>query len=737
MALLDDLNPAQREAVLAIEGPLLVLAGAGTGKTRVITHRVAHLVAQGTPAESILAVTFTNKAADQMKQRIAALLGSIGRSPGDPWVGTFHSFCARLLRREAPRAGLRRDFPIYDQEDQLAAVKLALRQLGLEERSYPPQGLLERISEAKNRGRPPEELAAEGRDQASRVAAAVYGAYEEILRQAGALDFDDLLLRAVGLLRRDAEVRRVWTERFRYLQVDEYQDINRAQYDLVRFLAGERQNLCVVGDEDQSIYSWRGAEVGNILRFQEDFPGAKTIRLEENYRSTQTILDAAGGVVAHNLRRLGKTLRATRPGGTPLRYFEAQDAAAEAEFVADEITGLLRSDSRTRVAVLYRTNFQSRSFEEALRRRDLRYRVVGGFSFYQRAEVKDALAYVRLALHPEDDIALLRVINTPPRGIGKATVDALRTCAAERRSSLWGAITAMVEAGAAGRSLAPLRTFRELIGTLHAEAASLAPAALLERILEGTGYLDLAEQQDKLENSSRGENLRELLNAVAEGTERGETLADFLDRAALTSDQDDFDERAPVTLMTLHSAKGLEFDHVFLVGLEEGLFPHSRSLASADDLEEERRLCYVGMTRAKQTLTLTRALYRRIYGNDLLESAAPSRFLVEIPSELVETAAGSLAEAGETRRYEPDLEFASRRYERHRPPGPAPRTARASGSRGDAASVLVGTRVRHPTYGVGTIIAVEEGGEDRKLTVSFPGYGLKKLLERYARLERV
>ena len=743
MTLLDDLNPQQLEAVLAAEGPVLVLAGAGTGKTRVITYRVAHLIAQGIPGRSLLAVTFTNKAADQMKQRVAQLLAHTGQNASEPWISTFHSFCARLLRREAPRLGLRRDFAIYDEEDQVAAVKLALQQLSLDERDAPVRGVLERISFAKNHGHTAQQLATEAQDDSSRTAAMVFEAYEQILRKAGALDFDDLLLRAVEVLRRFDEARAQWSGRFRYIQVDEYQDINRAQYELLALLTGERRNLCVVGDEDQSIYSWRGADLNNILHFADDFPGAKVIRLEQNYRSTQKILDAACGLVAKNTHRLGKTLITARGEGSNLKFYEARDAAAEADFVSGQVFALHRSDPKARLAVLYRTNFQSRAFEEALRRLSLRYCVLGGFSFYQRAEVKDALAYVRLASNPNDDVALLRVLNTPPRGIGKATVEALRDLALQEHSSLWAAIGKIIDSSSTGRAMAPLKTFRELVEGMAGEREALPPAEFLRFVLERTGYFDMLSQRGSAEDTARVENLQELVNAMAEGSERRETLSDFLDRAALVSDADAYDERAPVTLLTLHSAKGLEFDHVFLVGLEEGVFPHNRSSGRADELEEERRLCYVGMTRARETLTLTRTVYRRIYGNERLEGSLPSRFLLEIPGELVDTAEGSLADAGATRHYEPDPEYSYSPAEftrRSRQPSYPPRRGRSSqrpsapASRGPA-NPLVGQRVRHPTYGLGTIIAVDGEGDDRKLTVSFSDHGTKKLLERYAHLE--
>ena len=746
MSLLDNLNARQREAVLATEGPLLVLAGAGTGKTRVITYRIAHLIDQGVPGNAILAVTFTNKAADQMKERVADLLRRAGRDPGDLWISTFHSFCARLLRREAPRLGFRRDFAIYDEEDQAAAVKLAFSEIGETERTETVRALLERISFAKNHGITPEDLAAKAQDPRQQLRARVFAAYEEILHKAGALDFDDLLLRAVEVLRRFDDARKAWSGRFRYILVDEYQDTNRVQYELLQLLAGERQNVCVVGDEDQSIYSWRGADVGNILHFAEDFPGAQVIPLEQNYRSRQTILDAAAGVVRNNVNRLGKNLEGTRGSGTNLVFYEARDAAGEADYVADQVQRLHLEDSSLHIAVLYRTNFQSRAFEEALRRHGARYRVLGGFSFYQRAEIKDALAYVRLAINPDDVVALLRVLNTPPRGIGKTTVESLRDLARQDASSIWAAIGKTIESGGSGRGVAPLKGFCDLIEGLRGEVEALPPAEFLRLVLDRSGYLDMLGQRDTPEELARAENLEELMIAVTEGAEHGDTLTDFLDRAALVSDADSFDERAPVTLLTLHSAKGLEFDHVFLAGLEEGVFPHNRSLGREDDLEEERRLCYVGMTRARESLTLTRAVYRRMYGNERLEGSMPSRFLREIPGELLDTAAGSLADAGETRRYEPDPEYSftpeefARRMRRSAYPPPRPAAAARSVSwratpRGPA-NPLIGVRVRHPTYGMGTIIEVDGEGDDRKLTVSFTDHGTKKLMERYANLER-
>ncbi|MFZ0036400.1 MAG: 3'-5' exonuclease, partial [Candidatus Acidiferrales bacterium] len=644
----------------------------------------------------------------------------------------FHSFSARLLRREATRIGLPRDYTIYDDDAQIRAVKLALAELQLDDREYTPRSFRERISRAKNHGVTPGQMAGEAYDAASRAAASVFETYERILRRAGAVDFDDLLLFATRVLREHPDARAEWNKRLRYIQVDEFQDTNAAQEELVRLLAGGDKNICVVGDEDQSIYGWRGARAGNMKRFIEDFPGTQVIRLEKNYRSTQTILDAAAGVVSHNASRLGKTLEAVQSGGQNVRFFEAQDALAEAEFITGEISSFVRNEPDAHVAVLYRTTAQSRALEESLRRVGTRYRVVGGFSFYERAEVRDALAYVRLLFHPEDDVALLRVLNTPPRGIGKTTVETLQNASKTQGASIWDAIQTIAQPGVT-RSGAALRGFRYLIETMQAEVRDSEPAEMLRQVLERTGYLAWVEQQDKLEHTSRMENLTELVNAMAEATEAGQTLQDVLDQAALVSAADDYQEDVNVTLMTLHSAKGLEFESVYLAGLEEGLLPHSRSIGSNDDVEEERRLCYVGMTRAKKSLTLSRALFRRNYGEERLRSSAPSRFLREIPGELIETLAGSLAEAGETRRYEPDPDYYQSR----------PKTAyggrsiggRAAGSGRSKSHPLIGTRVRHSVFGMGTIISVEEEDDDRMLTVSFVDHGTKKLKERYANLQ--
>lgn len=730
MSLLDDLNPGQRQAVEAVK-PMVVVAGAGTGKTRVITYRVAWLISQGVRPEAILAVTFTNKAASEMKERIRAL---VPKASGMPWVGTFHSFCTRLLRQDGPLIGIPKNFAIYDDEDQTGVIRQAVRRLGRDERRFSARSLREPISYAKNNGWDSERMREQALGEKDLLAADVFDLYQASLRQAGALDFDDLLIDAVRLLRSSEEALAHWRGRFEHIVVDEFQDVNERQYELVRLLAAENTCVCVVGDEDQSIYSWRGADPGILRRFLEDFPGADVLRVQTNYRSTQTILDAADAVVAHNSGRIGKTLTATRTGDERLRFYEASDGTEEAAFVIEQTRRRLKEDADAHVAVLYRTNFQSRPFEEACRRAGLVFRVVGGFSFYERAEVKDLLAYARLVINPDDDAALARVINTPARGIGGKTLDALRSEATRQSVSLWTALGGACETGS-NRSATALASFRDLMVSLQSKRESLRPAELLRELASRTGYLEWLEGQDRADFTDRAGNVKELVGAAEEAQEQGETLTDFLDRAALVSDADSYDAHAPVTLITLHSAKGLEFDHVFLVGMEEGLFPHSRSLTNPLALEEERRLCYVGMTRARRTLTLSRARYRRSYDRRSQMATTPSRFLAEVPEDLMETVTGTFgARLG-------GLQFSQRPaakpdFSPEFPSDTSDEPPRATSRLGGTSKTLIGQRVRHPTFGLGTIVNIENDGEDRRFTVSFPQHGTRKLIERYAKLER-
>jgi DNA helicase II / ATP-dependent DNA helicase PcrA len=873
LSFLSQLNPQQREAVETTEGPLLILAGAGSGKTRVITYRIAHLIETlGVMPEAILAMTFTNKAAAEMGERVEKLVG--GLSVAKPLISTFHSFCVRVLRRDiealripsgagGPAVGLSKQFVIYDEADQQQLVKSVMKRLGIDDKQVTPRSVLAHISWAKNHMLDPQEVYLQSADPKTERVAQIYAEYKKELAKANAMDFDDLLLEAVRLLKAVPSVREHYNRRFQYILVDEYQDTNRPQYELMRLLAGSRHNICAVGDEDQSIYSWRGADIRNILEFENDFPEAKIIRLEQNYRSTQNILQAASAVVSNNLRRKGKNLWTSRQGGTSIGYYEAPDGENEALFVADHIARYLREaverGEKPHAAVLYRTNSQSRLFEEAMRRYQLKYNVVGGFSFYERTEIKDMISYLKVIHNVNDSIALLRVINTPVRGIGKTTLEVLERVALETGLSLWGAIGEAIRRQLLPqRALAALKSFRDLIEDARAmltgtyverleqtaegqpalsvvegalqpsevrqisddqfafdpasfdfeselaegqspspvqqdeapqlsdaqEAADPEPfrsaggpantAEILKFLIDRTGYIKQLEQEDTPEAYSRIENLRELVNAAMDSRDRGETLDQFLDHAALVSDTDAYDERAQVTLMTLHAAKGLEFPLVFLCGMEEGLFPHSRTFLQPDDIEEERRLCYVGMTRAMDTLILTRAVYRRRYGTDLPEASVPSRFLEEVPSELVEelgigksrVGTSAIARSGRTRvsphepvhyAYEDEDQSASwagRQQQRRSAPvrsyNSIDNIAEFFASRGKKFSVpkvpveepkgkkgfRPGQKVKHPKYGEGTVYQREGDGEEAKLTVQFPRFGLKKLVEKYAQLEK-
>lgn len=730
--LLDALNPRQREAVEHSEGPLLVIAGAGSGKTRVITYRIAHLVDDcGAPPESILAVTFTNKAADQMKERVAALLSR--RLPTWPHISTFHSFCVRILRSRIDRLGYSRAFSIYDEDDQQRIIKASIEQLGLADLVPSPRDALARISYAKNRGISPEDLYRQSPDPRGERLATIYDCYQTRLRDAQALDFDDLLLKAVELLYAAPDVCEEYNRRFRCILVDEFQDTSRIQYQLIRQLTLAHQNLCVVGDEDQSIYRWRGADIENILSFEKDYPDVRTIRLEQNYRSTQLILNAASAVVERNRARKGKVLWSDRGQGEKIGRFGASDAREEALFVAWRISRALEATEKQSIAVLYRTNAQSRMFEEVLRQSGIDYRVVGGLSFYARAEVKDVLAYARLASNLRDSSAFLRIVNKPPRGIGDATLTALEDLAREQNLTLWEALEQQVtgpQGGLASRAVKALERFHRMVRELVRDREELSMRDFFRSLVERTGYLETLQAEKTPDAQDRIENLQELLNAAAEAEERGTTLAEFLDRAALVSESDDYDERARVNLMTLHSAKGLEFSTVFIVGLEEGLLPHQLSLEDEAALEEERRLCYVGMTRAKDRLILTWALRRRVFGLESVEGSVPSRFLNEIPEDLFERggwAGGSFKPRTTWENALNSVGSVERALREHGRPLRSGATGRWK----------LGTQVRHPKYGVGTILACEEGGDRTKVTISFPGYGRKKFVEGIAPLKKV
>jgi DNA helicase II / ATP-dependent DNA helicase PcrA len=730
------LNDKQLEAVLATEGPLLILAGAGSGKTRVITHRIAHLIEKKIiEPERILAVTFTNKAADQMRDRVMALIPS-GRS-SNPMIATFHSFCVRVLRRNADLLGYTRDFNIYDDSDQLSLVKSCLKEVDLDEKTLSSRNVLSRISFAKNHGQTPADLYQKAFDQLGEKTAVIYELYEKRLRQANSLDFDDLLIKTSFLLESQQQVRERLNYQYPFVMVDEFQDTNRIQYRLIRQMTQRQQNLCVVGDEDQSIYAWRGADIQNILSFERDFPAARIIKLEQNYRSTQIILDAAGAVVSHNRARKGKKLWTENKGGELVTMYEAGDADSEAMFVAQQIKETLRNSPQDTLAVLYRTNFQSRLFEDACQRQNIRYCVVGGFRFYERSEIKDILAYLKLSLNPQDNVALKRIINTPTRGIGKTTLETLESEGRQRNLSIWETVLYALEHKTFPlRTLNALAQFQSVIQELAEEVAQKKLADFLHTLYEKTGYLHWLENEGTEEARARVDNLRELINAARESSERGESIRDFLDHASLVSDADDLDDRARVVLMTLHSAKGLEFSSVFLVGMEEGLFPHSRSMNSDEEIEEERRLCYVGMTRAEKKLFLTRARYRRFLGNESLSATEVSRFVEEIPAQLTDLHLNGhpnrkpVPYQGMTyNNVESIQEFYRRRGKQVDLAPPK------KGGTAVAKGIRYGSRLRHPKFGVGSVIRFEGEGEDAKLTVSFPGYGIKKIIRKFVELE--
>ena len=731
------LNLEQLVAAEAVDGPILILAGAGSGKTRVITYRIVHLIENlGVRPESILAVTFTNKAADQMKTRVRNQLHA-PRS-ADAWISTFHSLCVRLLRREIESLGYTREFTIYDSVDQLQVVRTAMKDLGIDDKAVTARVIQSRISSAKNQRTSPEKMADDAFGPDWEYTARVYEQYEKRLRKANALDFDDLLRKTVLLFEKFPQIAEKYSKRFLYIMVDEYQDTNRTQYMLIRHLSRSHGNVCVVGDEDQSIYSWRGADIQNILSFEKDYPNARIVRLEQNYRSTKTILAGASAVVANNEMRKGKELWTENESGEPITYFEAADPDQEAAFVAQKVMDHRRRRPDTHIAVLYRTNFLSRILEEMFRRFDISYRVVGGFSFYERAEIKDIISYLTAALNPHDSVHLLRIINTPARGIGKTTIDALMDLAAGRESSLWDALgVALDEATLPLRSLRALGHFRELMDGFVRSADEHSSADLIQRVIDKILYVEVLEGEGTEEALTRIDNLRELLNAAEESEERGESLRTFLDNAALVSDQDDYDEQAPVTLMTLHTAKGLEFSVVFIIGMEDGLFPHNRSINERASLEEERRLFYVGMTRAEAQLYLTSSRYRRTFGTMEPLTSEVSRFLGEIPPELVDGLEESPSAFSQSRER---VEYTGTTYNT---PDAVRNFLGSKGGRGGgkartlgrANPYSLGTRVKHPKYGFGTILRTEGSGGDTKLTISFSNYGLKKMIAKYASLE--
>ncbi|HKY32676.1 MAG TPA: UvrD-helicase domain-containing protein [Candidatus Polarisedimenticolia bacterium] len=746
--ILSSLNPEQRQAVLAVEGPVLVLAGAGSGKTRVLTSRAAWLIRTGAARpEEIVAVTFTNKAAGEMKGRIAALLDG---DPGGIRMGTFHSICLRILRVEAGRLGYRPDFVVYDTADQTAVMKEVVADLRLDPDRWPARALLHRISAVRNRLVLPGEIGAALRDPHGDAAARAWEAYSRRLLAGNAMDFDDLILNVLELFRRFPEVEARHRERTRFLLVDEYQDTNRPQYLLVSSLSAATRNLCVVGDDAQSIYRFRGADIGNILRFQEDYPDARVVMLTRNYRSTGRILEAAGQVIRRNRGRIDKELWTENPAGDRITYIQTPTDRDEALFVASQVRSLRGGEghrAQDDMAVLYRTNSQSRLIEEAFMSAGIPYRIHGGLRFYDRKEIKDLMAYLRLAVNPDDDVSLRRVINVPTRGIGRTTLDRLEESARAGGISLHAAAAAEAAQEPPARWTRALRGLLDLLAHVKARAAEGEPLpSLLMDLIGKLHYADHLERTEPGDAESRLENVEQLVAAAQEREAAGEGgLQAFLDGAALVSDVESVSGDAGVHLMTLHCAKGLEFPVVFMVGMEENLFPHARSKDAADpeEIEEERRLCYVGMTRAMERLIVSCAAQRRAFGSMMMNE--PSRFVAEMRSEgdLV----NDLSAAWRSAR-EPGWSSGGASYAGYGRP-PARRSASASlgdedvsrhpdEEEGEPASALrAGMRVYHERFGYGEVEGVEGSGEKQKASVRFPGWGVKKLMTHYARLQRV
>jgi DNA helicase-2/ATP-dependent DNA helicase PcrA len=710
--ILEDLNPAQREAVTAGDGPLLVLAGAGSGKTRVIAYRIAWLIGvQGVSPRNVIAVTFTNKAAEEMARRVDDLLLPVGLKA--PLIATFHSACVRILRQHGSSIGLPAHFVIYDEEDRLALVKECMKEGELADRAFTPAAAVHRISYLKNQLVSVAEALRDARGPWEQKAALVYSRYEKRLREVGAVDFDDLLLLTGRLLEEVSEALAWYRSLWRHVLVDEYQDTNRAQYKIIRLLTGEHRNICVVGDPDQSIYKWRGADIRNILDFERDFPGTRVVRLEQNYRSTQRVLALAASVIAHNVQRKDKGLWTMNPEGEKARLYRAWDEHEEANFVAQAILGLrTEAVSWDGVAVFYRTNAQSRVLEDALRRARIPYAIVGSVRFYERKEIKDALAYVRLTLNPADDVAFRRAVQAPARGIGQTTLARLDEVAARDGAPLL-TVAASPPLDVRGRARKSLEDFAALFPRLAAQRALVPPPAFIDAVLDASGYREALKQERSPEAEARLENLEELVAAAEDYTvtQAEPTLAGFLDSVALMSDVDEWQQgQARVTLMTLHAAKGLEFPVVFLTGMEEGVFPHARSLNDPEEIEEERRLCYVGLTRARERLYLTWALHRRIHGYGVGE---PSRFLREMP--------------------EAELAALNSRSE----PGPMAVSEEPAAPADDDLPLRVGAKVRHARWGEGMVVGVEREGSDVLVTVRFASVGRKRLSLQYAHLEEL
>ena len=732
------LNPQQANAVQTVDGPMLILAGAGSGKTKVLTCRIAHLLNQGVRPYRILAITFTNKAAAEMRERVDKMAGDAAK---DVWLHTFHAFCAKLLRIEIHNLdNYTNNFAIYDTADTKSLMKQILQEMNLDEKRYQPSAVIGRISNAKNQLQTPEDYAKQASDFYDGKVAEIYARYEAKLQQNNALDFDDLLLLTLKLLQENEEVRTKYQDKFDYIMVDEYQDTNHAQYLLTKILAAKHKNICVVGDADQSIYGWRGADITNILDFEKDYPEAKLVKLEQNYRSTQVILDAANAVIDNNTGRKPKNLWTDNGNGNQITYFRAIDERDEARFVIEQIQAL---DSRPDVklgdmSILYRTNTQSRVFEEMLIKSGIAYNIVGGTKFYERKEIKDIIAYLRVIFNPNDSLSLLRIINVPRRGIGDATLAKLQAYAEENNMNLFDVVSASGDVpGLSSRFVGKLEELSSIIFELMGEANSgeVPVKQLIDNVMTKTGYLEELENSKSAQDQSRVENLKELLS-VAEDFSKGEeedNLENFLGRVALVSDIDDAElgEEA-ITLMTLHSAKGLEFPVVFLVGMEEGIFPHARTLMDEEEIEEERRLCYVGITRAERTLFLSHARMRTVFGHTV--SYPPSRFLKEVPRSLIHEFKRPQLQRAVTQQAAPQREKRTTNANWFLQPKTSFMPKEASDN---STTFTAGEKVSHAKWGEGTVVSVNNTADGQEVKVAFAGAGIRSLLTKYAVLKKL
>lgn len=741
--LLQGLNKEQQEAVKHTEGPLLIMAGAGSGKTRVLTHRIAYLVEEKrVPTYNILAITFTNKAAKEMKDRVESL---VGQNSYQIWVSTFHSMCVRILRRDIEQIGYNRNFTILDGSDQQTVIKQVLKNLNIDPKSFEPRAMIGQISNLKNELITPKEYTKTANNYHEKEVARIYEAYQAMLSKNEALDFDDLIMQTVHLFERVPETLDYYQNRFQYIHVDEYQDTNHAQYYLVKLLASKYKNICVVGDSDQSIYGWRGANIANILSFEKDYTNARTIFLEQNYRSTKSILDAANEVIKNNKGRLEKKLWTDNLDGQKINYYQGSSERDEALFITETIQNMIGDKKYTpnEIAILYRTNAQSRAIEDTFMKSDITYQMIGGQRFYDRKEIKDMISYLRLITNPDDDISFERVVNVPKRGVGATSVDRLRAYATEHDISFYNAAKEVDFTGISKRTANTIEAFQQMIENFNQQQDFLTATDIVNEVLEKTGYIEALKKENTIEASSRIENLEEFITVTKEfekNAEEDKSLIAFLTDLALVADidsmddEEDPDNNEKVTLMTLHSAKGLEFPVVFLIGMEENVFPHSRSMIDNDEMEEERRLAYVGITRAEKELYLTHAQMRTLYGRTNMN--AMSRFIKEIPEELIESVedetgsmfntSNSFGEQKQIYNKRPDNRFKQKQ-------APKRRALKAKTTGAENEAWKTGDKANHKVWGVGTVVRVQGEDEAMEIDVAFPApTGIKRLLAKFA-----